>query len=73
MNVKIDPLRDPQDQEPVCFCPKCGGETWSGEQMFAWEEGPYICLDCYKSAVRALLDRDPRLAAAEMGVDCKEV
>ena len=62
-----------QDITPRAYCPKCGGEVWAGEPMFDWNEEGYICLDCFKSAVYALLDSDPRLAAAEMGVDYKEV
>ena len=71
--ISIYPLRDPQEEKPTDRCPKCGGEVWTGEPMFDWNEKGYICLDCFKSAVFALLDSDPRLAAAEMGVDYKEV
>lgn len=71
--ISIYPLRDPQDESPAAICPKCGGEVWTGEPMFDWNEKGYICLDCFKSAVFALLDSEPRLAAAEMGVDYKEV
>lgn len=71
--IWTDPLRDAQNENPVAHCPKCGGEVWTGEPMFDWNEKGYICLDCFKSAVFALLDSDPRLAAAEMGVDYKEV
>lgn len=71
--ISIYPLRDPQEEKPADRCSKCGGEVWAGEPMFDWNEEGYICLDCFKSAVSALLDSDPRLAAAEMGVDYKEV
>lgn len=71
--ISLYPLRDPQEEKPADRCPKCGGEVWAGEPMFDWNEKGYICLDCFKSAVFALLDSDPRLAAAEMGVDYKEV
>lgn len=71
--IWTDPLRDAQNENPVAHCPKCGGEVWAGEPMFNWDSKGYVCLDCFKSAISALLDSDPRLAAAEMGVDYKEV
>lgn len=71
--INTDPLRDAQQEQPVSRCPKCDGEMWVGEPMFDWNGEGYICLECFKSAVSALLDSYPRLAAAEMGVEYKEV
>ena len=71
--VNINPLRDVQQEDPVTHCPKCGGEVWPGEPMFYWNNGGFVCLDCFKSFVSALLESDPRLAAVEMGVEYKEV
>lgn len=68
-----NPLRYPQDEIPACHCLKCGGEVWHGEPMFDWNGRGFICLDCFRASVSALLDSDPRLAAAEMGVDWKEL
>lgn len=70
--VNADPLRDAQQEEPSTRCPKCGGEVWAGEPMFNWDNEGYVCLDCFKSSVFALLESDPRLAAVEMGVEYKE-
>ena len=70
--VSTDPLRDVQQEEPVTRCPKCGGEVWAGEPMFDWNGEGFVCLDCFKSSVFALLESDPRLAAVEMGVEYKE-
>lgn len=71
--IYTDPLRDVQQEEPVTRCPKCGGEIWSGEPMFDWNNGGFVCLDYFKSSVSAFLESDPRLAAVEMGVEYKEV
>lgn len=70
---KHSPLRDMQQEDPVVHCPKCGGEIWEGEPTFDWNGNGFICLDCFKSSVSALLENDPRLAAVEMGVEYKEV
>ena len=72
MKVYTDPLRDAQQEAPVTCCPRCGGEVWAGEPMFNWNNEGYVCLDCFKSSVFALLESDPRLAAVEMGVEYKE-
>ena len=70
--VSTDPLRDVQQEEPVTRCPRCGGEVWAREPMFNWNNEGYVCLNCFKSSVFALLESDPRLAAVEMGVEYKE-
>lgn len=71
--VKPYPLRDVQDEAPATRCPKCDGEVWPGEAMFNWNGEGMICLDCFKAAVSALLDSNPCLVAAEIGVEFKEV
>lgn len=73
MKIKTDPLRDAQQEEPVTRCPRCGGEVWTGEPLFNWDNKGFVCLDCFKGSVFALLESDPRLAAVEMGVEYKEV
>ena len=36
INVDLDYILDPQQQQPLCFCPECGGEIY----------GDGICLRC---------------------------
>lgn len=38
LNVRIDPLRDPQEKRPIGWCARCGGELY-------WEDGE-ICGKC---------------------------
>ena len=38
MNVRIDPLRDPQEKRPIGWCARCSGELY-------WEDGE-ICGKC---------------------------
>lgn len=71
--VNTDPLRDVQREEPVTRCSRCGGEVWAGELMFNWNSKGFVCLDCFKGSIFALLESDPRLAAVEMDVEYKEV
>lgn len=71
--VNPDPLRDVQQERPAAYCSKCSGEVWPGEPVFDWNGKGFVCLDCFKSVVSALLDSDPRLVAVEMGVEYKEV
>lgn len=72
-NVNPDPLRDVQQEPAATYCQMCRGEVWPGEPVFDWNGKGFVCLDCFKSVVSALLDSDPRLVAVEMGVEHKEV
>ena len=64
-------MRDIQQDEPASRCPMCGGEVWAGEVLFEWEGG-FVCVDCFRDAMRRMSDRDPVLLAAEMGLSTKE-
>ena len=61
-------MRDIQCDRPSAYCESCQGEIWKEEPVFRWR-GRWICLDCFKSAVDALLEDDPRQVALEMGVE----
>lgn len=64
---------DSQQENPVMHCKKCGGEIYSGETVFNWNNEGFICLECFKAAVNKILDLDPQLVSTEMGVEYKEV
>lgn len=59
---------DVQQRPPVAICRQCQGEIWHNEAVFNWN-GRWMCLDCFKDHVRAMLEDDPTLLALEMGVD----
>lgn len=63
----MDPLRDAQDQAPVCFCPECGGEVWPGETMYTVDGRP-VCSDCFDAWVDRFRHTSPALFADAMGV-----
>ena len=68
---------DAQDRPPVTTCAKCQGEIWHDEPIFQWE-GRWICLECFKKAVHAMLERagamlenDQVMLAYEMQIEVK--
>ena len=65
-------MDDAQDRPSVSKCQQCKGEMWHGEPLFCWD-GKWVCLECFKDHVKAMLDRDPSLLALEMGVDVERI
>ena len=65
-------LQDSQDKLPSAICQCCEGEVWPYEVMFHWE-GKWICLHCFKAAVNAILDDNPRQVALEMMLEMREI
>lgn len=59
---------DVQTAPAVDYCKRCGGEIYREETMYFWE-GKWVCYDCFKTAVAALLDSNPQQIALEMQVD----
>ena len=34
MNIRIkNPLRDPQEDQPIAYCPRCGGEIYEEDDV----------------------------------------
>lgn len=66
MCVNGNPLRDVQDEAPVCTA-DCGHEIYPGECRFTWE-GRWLCPDCFKEAVEQAVRSDPAQVALEMGL-----
>ena len=67
--IKLDtPLRDSQEDRPVCRCPKCGGEVDALENLFEWD-GKKLCSDCFKNKVRLWLELSPEQVANALGFD----
>ena len=64
------PLRDVQQDEPVCSCEYCGGEIYREETVFEWQ-GKWVCVDCFQSELSAWLRHDPEQAAQELGFACR--
>ena len=64
------PLRDTQQEEPVCTCGQCGGEVYRGESLFEWQ-GKWVCVDCFQSELNCWLVRSPEQAARELGFACR--
>lgn len=60
----MNPIQNPdaQARPPVSHCGRCDGEVWSDEPIFQWD-GQWICLDCFKDAIKAMLEDDPVLLA----------
>lgn len=56
------PLRDSQEETPVCYCDRCGGEVYREEMLFEWD-GKRICTDCFKEKVRLWLELSPQQVA----------
>lgn len=65
-------MRDAQDERPVATCGRCQGEVYHGEAMYLWN-GKWVCVDCLRAAVEALLEDHPRQVAADMMLDVQEV
>ena len=61
---------DAQDRPPLAYCERCQGEIWSDQPVFLWKH-KWICLDCFKSAINALLEDDPVMLAYEMQIEVK--
>lgn len=67
--IKLEmPLRDSQEDRPVCLCPKCGGEVYHGEKLFEWD-GRKVCLDCFKHEVVSWLENFPEQVADALCFD----
>ena len=64
----MPPLRDVQEDSPVCLCQKCGGEVYAGETLFEWS-GKRVCVDCFKRQVSLWLELSPEQVANAMGFD----
>lgn len=66
----MNPIQNPdaQARPPVSHCGRCNGEVWSDEPIFQWD-GQWICLDCFKDSIKAMLEDDPVLLAYEMQVE----
>ena len=67
-----EPLRDVQEDAPVCCCQQCGGAVYSGETMFVWE-GKKVCSDCFKAYIAAWVDNSPEAVADELMVETEMV
>lgn len=61
-------LADGQECVPVCLCRRCGGEMYSGETAYLWENRQ-ICADCFQGAVTAWLREAAWEAALALGVE----
>lgn len=59
---------DAQDRQAVTKCGSCKGEIWHDEPLFQWGE-KWVCLECFKDRINALLENDPVLLAYEMQVE----
>lgn len=71
MRIEIrDPLRDNQQEIPVCCCESCGGEIYRGENLYEWQE-KWVCVDCFQSEINGWLRRTPEQAAKELGFSCR--
>ena len=62
------PLRDVQEDRPVCLCQSCGGEVYAGETLFEWS-GKRVCVDCFKRNVSLWLELSPEQVANALGFD----
>ena len=62
------PLRDSQEDRPLCRCQKCGGEVYAGETLFEWE-GKKVCVDCFRYAMGVWLKDCPEQVADALGFD----
>lgn len=59
---------DAQDRPAVAFCESRQCEIWHDEPVFLWE-GKWICLDCFKDRIGALLEDNPVQLANEMNIE----
>ena len=66
------PLRDSQQEIPVCSCEGCGGEIYREELLYEWQ-GKWVCVDCFQSEMRGWLFRSPEQAARELGFACRGI
>ena len=71
-NGLMAPVRDTQQDEPACYCERCGGEVFSGETVYTWQDKK-ICSDCFKSVVTAWLEDAPNEVAAALETEMEEV
>lgn len=66
-----DPMRDIQQDEPACYCKRCGGEVFSGETVFTWQDKK-VCSDCFKAVVTAWLEEAPNEVAVALDIEMEE-
>lgn len=67
-----NPLRDVQQEAPVCHCRRCQGEVYRGETLYTWD-GAEICQDCFQSIITDWVDKNPREVADTLCVDTREL
>ena len=68
----LNPLRDIQQDSPACYCKRCGGEVYSGETLYTWED-KRICSDCFEAAVTAWLKEAPGEVAMALDIETEEI
>lgn len=65
-------MRDAQDERPAAVCERCQGEIYHGEDIYLWD-GQWVCVDCLKALVTAMLDSHPSQVALDMMLDVRGV
>lgn len=65
-------MRDAQDERPAAICERCRGEIYHGEDMYLWD-GKWVCVDCMRADVTAMLDTSPIQVAIDMMLDVRRV
>ena len=63
-------LADQQQACVCCLCMRCGGELYSGERTYLWEN-MRICPDCFKTVVAVWLEESSWEVAAALGVETR--
>ena len=64
------PLRDVQQEEPVCRCEHCQGEVYREETLYEWQ-GRWVCVDCFQGEMSRWLTLSPEQAARSLGFACR--
>ena len=64
------PLRDSQQEEPVCLCDGCLGEVYREETLYEWQ-GRWVCVDCFLGEMGRWLSHTPEQAARTLGFACR--
>lgn len=66
-----DPLRDIQQEKPVCHCKRCGQEIYHDCPVVT-EDGGRMHMDCFEEYVEELLKTSPAIVADCLGMRYEE-
>jgi len=68
----LDPLRDIQQEPPVCHCFGCGREIWHGTILYDYD-GEEMCEECFEDWITDFLYHNHTEMAYLFGMEVRRV